>query len=151
MPEMPLLGKPCQNTRQQQPQSLMFKGMARIHKDLPSTWLKYKNGLCEGCHSGCCTMPVEISLDDLVRLELVSPDDLENLSAKRIAKNLLKSGHVKSYRADSGLFTLVQKSNDDCLFLNEKRLCSVYEKRPDVCRQFPNIGPRPGYCPAIRK
>lgn len=96
-------------------------------------------------------MPVEIKMEDLVRLNLVSSDDLSNMPAKKIAKNLVRQGVVKSYRAESGLFTLAQKANDDCVFLNERRLCTVYDKRPDVCRQFPAIGPRPGYCPALRK
>lgn len=95
-------------------------------------------------------MPVEVKIEDLLRLELVTQDDFENLSLKKIAKQLMRSGYVKSFRADSGLFTLTQKSNDDCVFLNEKRRCTVYEKRPGVCRQFPSIGPRPGFCPSIR-
>lgn len=147
----PLLGWRCQNDGQKGFESLMVLGMPAIHKDLPSTWMRYKNGLCHGCNSGCCTMPVEIKIEDLLRLKVVSEDELQNHSLKKIAKGLMKSGLVKSYRADSGLFTLSQKANDDCIFLNENRLCSVYEKRPGVCREFPSIGPRPGFCPAIRK
>ena len=38
-------------------------------------------------------------------------------------------------------------SNNDCLYLDRKsRLCTIYEKRPDTCRNHPKIGPRPGYC-----
>ena len=49
------------------------------------------------------------------------------------------------------LFMLVQRVNDDYLFLHpQTRRCTVYEKRPDVCRQFPQtMGIRPGYCPKV--
>ncbi|MFO6335145.1 YkgJ family cysteine cluster protein, partial [Pseudomonas aeruginosa] len=26
------------------------------------------------------------------------------------------------------------------------RLCTIYARRPDTCRNHPRIGPRPGYC-----
>jgi len=95
-------------------------------------------------------MPVEIKVEDLLRLELISEDELS--SPKKIAKKLIKSGVLRSYREGTGNFMLTQKPNDDCYFLDSKtRLCTVYEKRPGVCRQFPQIGPRPGFCPAIKK
>ncbi len=92
-------------------------------------------------------MPVEVVLDDLIRLGLVSGDEAAG-SVRKIAKSLIKEKIVVSYRQSSGLFMLSQKANRDCYFLDSKtRLCTVYEKRPDVCRKFPSIGPRPGYCP----
>jgi uncharacterized protein len=42
----------------------------------------------------------------------------------------------------------VQRHGRDCIYLGADRRCTVYEKRPEVCRQFPRIGPRPGWCPA---
>jgi hypothetical protein len=50
-------------------------------------------------------------------------------------------------------FMITQKPNDDCYFLDSKtRLCSVYEKRPDTCRQFPSqLGTRVGFCPVEYK
>ncbi len=92
-------------------------------------------------------MPVEIKGEDLVRLGLTDIDELEQ-SPKRLAKRLIKQGVLSSYREASGNFMLSQRANDDCYFLDLKtRLCTVYEKRPGVCRQFPEIGPRPGFCP----
>jgi Fe-S-cluster containining protein len=96
-------------------------------------------------------MPVEVRLSDLIRLGLVGEDEAAG-SMRKLAKRLIKEGSVSSYRQGTDLFMLTQKANRDCLFLDEKtRLCKVYEKRPDVCRQFPAIGPRPGYCPGSRK
>lgn len=107
--------------------------------------------MCEGCYGSCCTMPVEVHFSDLIRLELTNEDELTNSSEKKIAKRLIKAGIVKEYRSGTGLFMLSQRSNDDCYFLNEKtRLCSVYERRPEVCRSFPDIGPRPGFCPQLK-
>ena len=93
-------------------------------------------------------MPVEIKSSDLVRLGLTDVDELEN-SIKKVAKRLKKEGVISSYREGTDLFMLTQKSNDDCYFLDSKtRLCTVYEKRPDTCRDFPTrVGPRVGSCP----
>jgi Fe-S-cluster containining protein len=92
-------------------------------------------------------MPVEVVMDDLLRLGLVHEDELSG-SIKKIAKRLSKDKIISSYREGTGLFMLKQKANSDCHFLDSKtRLCTVYDKRPGVCRKFPEIGPRPGYCP----
>ncbi|MEZ0392612.1 MAG: YkgJ family cysteine cluster protein [Pseudobdellovibrionaceae bacterium] len=120
----------------------------KTDKDKPWTWVKYRDGLCKGCYGSCCTMPVEIKAEDLVRLELASEDEL-SASPKKVAKRLIKEGILASYRESTGNFMLTQKSNDDCYYLDlHTRLCKVYDKRPGVCRKFPEIGPKPGFCPA---
>nr|BFD60775.1 hypothetical protein CKG001_28820 [Bdellovibrio sp. CKG001]BFD64188.1 hypothetical protein BdHM001_28690 [Bdellovibrio sp. HM001]BFD68382.1 hypothetical protein HAGR004_34040 [Bdellovibrio sp. HAGR004] len=92
-------------------------------------------------------MPVEIKLSDLIRLGVATEDEAQT-SIKKLAKRLIKEGIIVSYRSGTEFFMLSQKANRDCLFLDSKtRLCTVYEKRPDTCRQFPSIGPRPGFCP----
>ncbi len=117
----------------------------------PSTWKSYKKGMCDGCWSGCCTLPLEVSAYDLIRLEVLTEDEAA-ASLKKAARRLMKEGIIQSYRATSGLFIIEQRHGRDCIFLGEKtRLCTVYEKRPEVCRQFPKIGPRPGFCPVRPK
>lgn len=124
---------------------------SKVDKDKTYTWLRYKDSLCEGCRATCCTMPVEIRAEDLLRMELISEDDVLK-APKRILSKLSKLGLVRSYRASTKLFMLEPKSNGDCPFLNsETRLCTLYEKRPDICRKFPYVGLRPGYCPALPK
>jgi uncharacterized protein len=92
-------------------------------------------------------MPVEVKIEDLIRLGVVQEDEAKG-SIKKLVSNLKKKGVISSYRQHTGLFMLVQKANRDCIFLDsQSRLCTVYEKRPEVCREFPRIGPRPGYCP----
>jgi Fe-S-cluster containining protein len=123
----------------------------RIDAQRPSTWVKYKTGLCNGCVAGCCTLPVEVSAADLIRLELITEEEAA-VSLKQVAKKLTKLKLIQAFNSKSGIFVLDQRYGEDCVFLGRKdRLCTVYEKRPEVCRQFPKIGPRPGYCPGRRK
>ncbi len=113
--------------------------------------MKYKKNLCEGCWSGCCTLPLETSAFDLIRLGLITEDEAAS-SLKKVARRLLKEGIIQAFQAKSQLFVIEQRNGRDCIFLGKDRLCTVYEKRPEVCRSFPKIGPRPGYCPGhLRK
>lgn len=124
----------------------------KVDKDRPSTWIKYDAKYCSSCMGSCCTMPVEIHSSDIVRLGLASQDEMEQ-SVKKVAKRLKKEGVITSYRESTDYFMLTQKSNSDCYFLDSKtRLCTVYEKRPDTCRDFPTqVGPRLNFCPYNRK
>lgn len=123
----------------------------KVDKDRPSTWKLYRKGMCEGCNAGCCTMPVEINIEDLIRLGVTTEDEAQG-SHKKLFKRLSKEGIVETYRQGTGLFILTQRDGGDCYYLHPKtRLCTVYEKRPDVCRRFPEIGPRPGWCPVSPK
>lgn len=121
-------------------------------KDTPSTWRKYHKSLCHSCQATCCTMPVEVRLEDLVRLGYTTPEDFLS-SLKKSVQSLKKQGLIKSYREKTGLFMLEQKANGDCIFLDSKtRQCTIYEKRPQTCRDFPaRIGRKPGYCPYNKK
>ena len=122
------------------------------NKDFPNLWRSYQAGLCTTCKGNCCTMPVEVKSSDLIRLGFVTIDEIQH-SIKKTAKRLKKEGLIASYREGTDLFMLTQKSNDDCYFLDSKtRLCTVYDRRPDTCRDFPvRVGPRVGYCPYERK
>ncbi|NBX69447.1 MAG: YkgJ family cysteine cluster protein [Proteobacteria bacterium] len=121
-----------------------------VNFDLPSTWVKFRPSLCDGCTSLCCSLPLEIDKYDLLKLELISEDEFHG-SLKKVARRLESEGIVKSFRASTGLFIMGQQTSGECIFLNSEKRCSVYEKRPRVCREFPKIGPRPGYCPCIKK
>lgn len=119
--------------------------------DRPSTWTKFKPSLCTGCNGNCCKLHVDARVPDLVRLGLLTQDEAL-WSAKKIARKLESMKMIQSYRASTMKFTLAQRINGDCVFLDEMtRLCTVYTNRPDVCRKFPEVGPRPGWCPESRK
>jgi Fe-S-cluster containining protein len=110
------------------------------------TWVKYRTGLCNDCVSSCCTLPVEVRLNDLIRMELADEFERDE-PLKHIARRLEKAGIIENFSHKHEIFTLSRRSNNDCLYLHPvTRLCTIYEKRPDTCRNHPGIGPRPGYC-----
>ena len=114
--------------------------------DRTDTWIKYERTMCSSCVSSCCTMPVEVRFNDLLRLGLVQEFEREE-PRKNIAKRLQKEGIVERFHQKSEIFTLVRMGNNDCLYLDRKtRLCTVYDLRPETCRNHPKIGPRPGFC-----
>ncbi|ABA90344.2 protein of unknown function UPF0153 [Syntrophotalea carbinolica DSM 2380] len=116
------------------------------HVDMPSTWVKYRKGLCNDCLGVCCSLPVEVTIEDLVRMELVDAFEVDE-PAKEIAKRLRKQGLIDHFNFKSEIFTLARLANDDCIFLDQKsRRCTIYPKRPNTCRNHPQVGPRPGYC-----
>ncbi|WP_027597414.1 YkgJ family cysteine cluster protein [Pseudomonas sp. MOIL14HWK12:I2] len=114
--------------------------------DRTETWIRYDRAMCLDCVSSCCTLPVEARLSDLIRMGVV--DEFEKGEPlKDIAKRLKKDGVVERLNAKTGLFTLVRLSNNDCVYLHPKtRLCTIYDQRPETCRNHPRVGPRPGYC-----
>src|SRR3954463_160545 len=95
----------------------------------PSTWVKYRKGLCQGCWGGCCTLPVEVSAIDLIRLGLATEEEAA-ISLKQLAKRLLKEKWIQSFNPRNQLFILAQVAGRDCVYLDKNRLCTVYEKRP---------------------
>jgi Fe-S-cluster containining protein len=111
-----------------------------------STWVKYSARLCKTCVANCCRLPVETRLPDLVRIGVVDEFELDE-NAKQIAKRLKKEGVVEHFYQKKRLFTLTRMANGDCLFLDSiSRKCTIYQKRPETCRNHPHIGPRAGFC-----
>ncbi|QSX36968.1 YkgJ family cysteine cluster protein [Shewanella sedimentimangrovi] len=124
----------------------MAKAPMTFNIDDLSTWQKYRKNLCNDCHATCCTLPVEVKVSDLVRMELVDPFEADDL--KGIAKRLQKARIIDSFSHKTGIFTLARMANDDCLYLDRhSRRCTIYDKRPETCRNHPQIGPKPNYCP----
>jgi Fe-S-cluster containining protein len=123
-----------------------------VDKDQPHSWVKFKPSLCRTCIGTCCTIPVEVKVTDLIRLELTTVDEVD-AGVSKLVSRLKKQGIVKSYRTSTGLFMLTDRPNGECLYLDpQSRLCKVYDRRPDVCRRFPEtLSLRPGYCPAIAR
>ena len=123
-----------------------------VDVDNCDTWTRYRSGLCDSCAANCCTMPVEVKMADLVRLELVDPFEAEHEEPKQIAKRLSRAGQIDHFNFRNSLFTLARRASGDCVHLDSNtRRCTVYEQRPDTCRKHPQVGPRPGHCPYGRK
>ncbi|WP_370448043.1 YkgJ family cysteine cluster protein [Chromobacterium violaceum] len=42
-------------------------------------------------------------------------------------------------------------ANGDCLYLDaQTRRCTIYERRPNTCRNHPKVGPKPNFCAYTR-
>jgi Fe-S-cluster containining protein len=115
----------------------------------PKTWVKFKTSLCRGCWAGCCTMPVQVTSEELFHMGFIEAHQV-NGPLKRLAQRLIKMGIIRSFNSRTRLFRLKQHENGDCVFLDANRLCKIYENRPSICRGFPFNGARPGYCPSQR-
>lgn len=123
-----------------------MKGYADL--DQLSKWTRFRPSLCRGCWAGCCRLPVEANAADLVRLGILGEDEAAG-SLKKAARRLTTAGLVHQFRASTGIFTLAQTPGGDCIYLGADRQCTVYDRRPGVCRRFPETaGPRVGHCPA---
>jgi uncharacterized protein len=117
-----------------------------VDKEDPSTWKKYTKNSCKDCAATCCTMPIEIRFEDLIKLNLVSETDLLK-PLKGIVARLKKEKVITAYREESGLFAMKQTAEGRCRYLIDNK-CSVYKNRPLVCRAFPvTAGWRHGFCP----
>ena len=113
-------------------------------------WKEYIDGLCDSCLALCCYMPTELDAPDLIRMGILTEFHLE-LSVREQVKDALKHPGVLRYASKSGKYTLTQKLDGACYFLDKEHRCSVYENRPETCRNHPQVGPRPGYCAYMKK
>lgn len=114
--------------------------------DEPATWMKYSHKMCRDCSAACCSLPVEVAAGDLVRMGLMAACELEG-DLRPVARRLAKQGVVGHFHHRTGIFTLARMASGDCCFLDPRtRLCTIYQQRPDTCRNHPQIGPRTGYC-----
>ncbi|OYZ20303.1 MAG: hypothetical protein B7Y39_11045 [Bdellovibrio sp. 28-41-41] len=124
----------------------MATATPKADKEDPTTWTKYTSGSCNTCRATCCSMPIEIRWEDLVKLNFVTDDDLGK-PLKTVVSRLKKENVITAYRPESGLFAFKQTSAGKCRYLKGNR-CGIYKTRPLVCREFPiRMGWRHGYCP----
>jgi Fe-S-cluster containining protein len=125
--------------------------MKTVNPDNPTSWMRYRKSMCDTCRATCCTLPVEVSVPDLIRLGLIEEEEAV-FEFDRMVKRLKKEGWIQRYSPKTQIFVLQQKNGTDCIFLDENRRCTVYSDRPQVCRSFPrSVGSRPGYCPYLPK
>jgi len=124
----------------------MSKSIPAANIDNLNTWVKYKSSHCNSCRGTCCSLPVEVRFADLVRMGVV--DEFEaGEPPKRLAKRLMKEGVVGHFNHKAQIYTLARYANDDCIYLDQKsRLCTIYQQRPETCRNHPQIGPKSGFC-----
>lgn len=127
--------------------------MKPVHTDIdqPKTWIKYNSKLCKECTGACCSLEVEVRASDLSRMGVADEYELEE-NPKKVAKNLKKEGIIDHFSQKKGIFSINRMANGDCIYLDSHlRRCTIYEQRPDTCRNHPQIGPKPGYCAFTQK
>lgn len=100
--------------------------MLKKSKSQQNPW--YHKGLHFDCHrcGYCCTFPggyVWLSLEEI------------QILADHLALSLEKFGQ-KYLRLFRGRYSLVEKSNEHCIFYEDGG-CSVYHLRPAQCQTFP--------------
>ncbi len=78
------------------------------------------------CHAGCCRGPVAV----LLRQEEVAR--LQGLAASR---NLSLTIHEDSA---GGHFVHNEHAGEQCPFLTDEATCSIYDERPNACRNYPH-------------
>ena len=96
---------------------------------------------CQKCPGYCCSYPrIEVLDSDLVRLAKhfgLAVEEAERKFTRRY-KDEDSDERILRHRKDRVYETI-------CRFFDTKaRRCTVYEARPEVCRQYPN-GARCGY------
>lgn len=116
----------------------------------PKTWVRYKPSNCTKCMAGCCSLPLKVDSEDLYHMGFLKMEEV-NGPLKRIANRLIKQGIIRSYSDRTGLFLVQRHKNNDCIFLGANRLCTIYDRRPYVCRSYPKYSVREGYCPYKKK
>ena len=93
---------------------------------------------CSKCPGYCCSYPVI---------------EVKDRDAARIAKHFdlsLKAAEKKFFKSAHGYKRVMRRKKDEhfgkiCRFFDtEKRRCTIYEARPEICRSFPG-GNRCGY------
>ncbi len=124
----------------------------KIHNRLLdlTLWVRYKKELCANCEASCCYLPVEVDAEDLVKMEFYDPFFLE-LTDKEQIKEASHHPDILRYNSKTHKYTLKQRSNGACLYLDQNKKCIIYPKRPKTCANHPIIGPRAGYCAFIKK
>lgn len=90
----------------------------------------YHEGLhfeCTGC-GGCCT--------GFPGFVWVTEDEIIKMAAK---KGLSEKEFTRKYLRDAGgrLSLREMPKTYDCVFLEDKKRCSIYDVRPKQCRTFP--------------
>ncbi len=126
---------------------LMLQKITMVDVGDTETWSQYREGLCDDCRANCCRLAVQATVDDLIRLGWIEPLEATK-SLKGIARELQQAGVIEHYNPSLSRFTLARRANLDCVFLDaQTRRCTVYAARPEICRDFPEVGSKPNYCP----
>jgi len=97
---------------------------------------------CLNCISSCCRLPFTIDKEDYYSLKKIDHNNyLKKMSTMFIEENINykdKEDFLDNlYEQEFAIIN--KKENGDCSFLDpETRLCTIYNDRPKVCKEFSN-------------
>ena len=120
--------------------------------DKIATWTKHEPWLCETCKANCCYMQIELTIRDMLRMEIVTKAELRT-PIEALGKRLKQEGVIEHLFVKERIFILAQTAEKVCPYLDPASCkCRIYKKRPEICRDYPSIGgARPGFCPYEEK
>lgn len=99
---------------------------------------------CTDCLGFCCSIYERVKVEDLDIQRLADHFNISFLAAKRRFTEIRYKERVLKRQPDPTL-------GEACAFLNlETRLCSMYEARPDTCREWPPATSRCVYYDMLR-
>ena len=84
---------------------------------------------CRKCAKCCNTFPIDVGHTDIIRWDLESRRDI--LQQVSFINNYPKKGYAGFYIEQT-----LRNPKQPCPFLKDS-LCSIYETRPMVCKDFP--------------
>ena len=98
---------------------------------------------CKSCiNSGCCKLVIEISKEEYESLSDIVKKEFTKHIDSFLFKNKRLKGHIDKYLEIlyKDNYARMNKSSDGyCPFLyRDTMLCSVYEDRPQVCKNYSN-------------
>ena len=93
---------------------------------------------CSNCIEKCCPPRVVINLFDIARFIDKGPDKFIAGKFEGFVELFLSdtNDNVKLYHPH---MNPVISDAKDCVFMDENRLCSIYENRPYICRSYPVV------------
>ncbi|MBD3210673.1 hypothetical protein GF318_04805 [Candidatus Micrarchaeota archaeon] len=111
--------------------------------------VKPKQNMCIGCPGLCCRLQVSLTAYDIARIMIHEKRPVHEFVAVAEAKHNDPDG----FKTRGGIkkFVLIQKENNECIFLNIKDtlMCEVENSKPAVCIAYPFLifSEKPVLCP----
>lgn len=84
---------------------------------------------CNSCEESCCKKAWSVEMDNVCVNRLTNNED--KAAAKFVSDNLVKK---RNYYREFDQYVI--KKDKNCIFITDENLCTIYEKRPIICRLY---------------
>lgn len=95
---------------------------------------------CLKClNSACCSLQVELDIKEYEHFKKLGFKEFMTTRTEMfIKKNIKYKGKEKYFDSMyKDNFAILNKNlNGQCVFLDKKKECSIYEKRPKICKEY---------------